>query len=223
MRERTMRERRERELLVCTQNTAQRLGENVQPCDKPRPVEISPTVSRSRHPTVCDGLSVCGHASASGRHTSGLCFEYSLPSDTPPVGPRLDKVRAHTPAPAYTSRCFGDRNRNPESPALPMQSLAVSRSRYLTMCDGVSVCASVIVQDIRCFGYRNLTLETSSPSSQSSAVASPGPAKCCAIHLSPLPCSDLGQGVAISTTAFMLPRFFVQTHIFSVSPSSFSL
>ena len=44
-----------------------------------------------------------------------------------------------------------------------------------------------------------------------------------AIHFSPLPCSDLGQGVAISTTAFMLPRFFVQTHIFSVSPSSFSL
>ena len=41
-----------------------------------------------------------------------------------------------------------------------------------------------------------------------------------AIHFSPLPCSDLGQGVAISTTAFMLPRFFVQTHIFSVSPSS---
>ena len=38
-----------------------------------------------------------------------------------------------------------------------------------------------------------------------------------AIHFSPLPCSDLGQGVAISTTAFMLPRFFVQTPIFSVS------
>ena len=44
-----------------------------------------------------------------------------------------------------------------------------------------------------------------------------------AIHFSPLPCSDLGQGVAISTTAIMLPRFFVQTHVFSVSPSSFSL
>ena len=44
-----------------------------------------------------------------------------------------------------------------------------------------------------------------------------------AIHFSPLPCSNLGQGVAISTTAFMLPRFFVQTPIFSVSPSSFSL
>ena len=41
-----------------------------------------------------------------------------------------------------------------------------------------------------------------------------------AIHFSPLPCSDLGQAVAISTTAFMLPRFFVQTHIFSVTPSS---
>ena len=37
------------------------------------------------------------------------------------------------------------------------------------------------------------------------------------IHFNPLPCSDLGQGVAISTTAFMLPRFFVQTPIFSVS------
>ena len=35
-------------------------------------------------------------------------------------------------------------------------------------------------------------------------------------YLSPL--SDLGQGVAISTTAFMLPRFFVQTHIFTYSP-----
>ena len=32
-----------------------------------------------------------------------------------------------------------------------------------------------------------------------------------AIHFSPLPFSDLGQGVAISTTAFMLPRFFVRT------------
>ena len=37
---------------------------------------------------------------------------------------------------------------------------------HLTVCDGVSVCASAIVQDIRCFVYRNLTLETSSPSSQ---------------------------------------------------------
>ena len=44
-----------------------------------------------------------------------------------------------------------------------------------------------------------------------------------AILFSPLPCSDLGQGVAIRTTAFKLSRFFVQTHIFSVSPSSFSL
>ena len=42
-----------------------------------------------------------------------------------------------------------------------------------------------------------------------------------AIHFSPLQCSDLGQGVAISTTAFTLPRFFVQIHIFSVSPLSF--
>ena len=56
----------------------------------------------------------------------------------------------------------------------------------LTVCDGVSVCASAIVPDIRCLGYRNLTLETSSPSSQSSAVASPGPAKCCARSTSPL-------------------------------------
>ena len=148
----------------------------------------SPAVSRSRHLTVCGGVSVCGHASVSGRHASGLYIEYSFPIDTPPVGPRLDEVSAHTPAPACTPRCFGYRNHTPESPALPMQSLAVSvsRSRHLTVCDGVSVCASAIVQDIRCFGYRNLTLETSSPSSQSSAVASPGPAKCCARSTSPL-------------------------------------
>ena len=31
-----------------------------------------------------------------------------------------------------------------------------------------------------------------------------------AIHFSPLPCSDLGQGVAISAKAFKLPRFFVE-------------
>ena len=102
----------------------------------------------------------------------------------------LDEVSAHTPAPACTPRCFGYRNHTPESPALPMQSPAVSRSRHLTVCGGVSVlsdvCASAIVPDIRCFGYRNLTLETSSPSSQSSAVASPGPAKCCARSTSPL-------------------------------------
>ena len=99
---------------------------------------------------------------------------------------RPPTVPAHTPAPACTPRCFGYRNHTPESPALPMQSPAVSRSRHLTVCDGVSVCASAIVPDIRCFGYRNLTLETSSPSSQSSAVASPGPAKCCARSTSPL-------------------------------------
>ena len=69
----------------------------------------SPAVSRSRHLTVCDGVSVCGQASVSGRHASGqgLCIEYSFPIDTPPVGPRLDKVRAHTPAPACTPRCLG--------------------------------------------------------------------------------------------------------------------
>ena len=39
---------------------------------------------------------MCGHASASGRPTSGLCIQYLFPSDIPPVGPRLDKVRAHT-------------------------------------------------------------------------------------------------------------------------------
>ena len=99
---------------------------------------------------------------------------------------RPPTVPAHTPAPACTPRCFGYRNHTPESPALPMQSPAVSRSRHLTVCGGVSVCASAIVPDIRCFGCRNLTLETSSPSSQSSAVASPGPAKCCARSTSPL-------------------------------------
>ena len=30
------------------------------------------------------------------------------------------------------------------------------------------------------------------------------------------------NAISTGTTAFMLPRFFVQTHIFSVSPSSFS-
>ena len=135
---------------------------------------------------LCSDPCVCGHASVSGRHASGLCIKYSFPIDAPPVGPRLDEVSAHTPAPACTPRCFGYRNHTPESPALPMQSPAVSRSRHLTVCGGVSVCASAIVPDIRCFGYRNLTLETSSPSSQSSAVASPGPAKCCARSTSPL-------------------------------------
>ena len=87
----------------------------------------SPAVSRSRHLTVRDGVSVCGHASASGRHTSGLCIEYLFPSDTPPVGPRLNKVRAHTPAPACTPRCrcFGYRTLDPDSTAVPMQSPAV--------------------------------------------------------------------------------------------------
>ena len=130
---------------------------------------------------LCSDPCVCGYASVSGRHASGLCIEYSFPIDTPPVGPRLDEVSAHTPAPACTPRCFGPRNHTPS-----MQSPAVSRSRHLTVCDGVSVCASAIVPDIRCFGYRNLTLETSSPSSQSSAVASPGPATCCARSTSPL-------------------------------------
>ena len=84
--------------------------------------------------------SVCGHASASGRHTSGLCIEYSFPIDTPPVGPRLDEVSAHTPAPACTPRCFGPRNHTPS-----MQSPAVSRSRHLTVCGGVSVCGHASV------------------------------------------------------------------------------
>ena len=46
---------------------------------------------------------MCGHASASGRPTSGLCIQYLFPSNIPPVGPRLDKVlircaRTHTRA-----------------------------------------------------------------------------------------------------------------------------
>ena len=56
---------------------------------------------------------------------------------------RPPTVPAHTPAPACTPRCFGFRNHTPESPALPMQSPAVSRSRHLTVCDGVSVCVPV--------------------------------------------------------------------------------
>ena len=46
----------------------------------------------------------------------------------------------------------------------------------------------IILEGRHCFGYRNLTLETSSTSSQSSAVASPGPAKCCADTLPPKEC-----------------------------------
>merc|ERR1712205_252464 len=132
----------------------------------------SPAVSRSRHLTVCGGVSVCGRASVSGRHASGLCIKYSFPIDAPPVGPRLDEVSAHTPAPACTPRCFGYRNHTPESPALPMQSPAVSRSRHPG--DFFSVIAVIGCRESR-------------------------------------------------PTALMLPRFFVQRHIFSVSPSSFSL
>jgi len=44
-------------------------------------------------------------------------------------------------------------------------------------------------------------------------------AKCCAqgcaIHFSPLPCSDLGLGVAMIITAFTPFRFFAQTPLFS--------
>ena len=39
---------------------------------------------------------------------------------------------------ASTPRCFGPRNHTPS-----MQSPAVSRSRHLTVCDGVSVCVPV--------------------------------------------------------------------------------
>ena len=94
-------------------------------------------------------------------------------------------VPAHAPTPACTPRCFGYRDLL-DSTALPMQSPALARSRHLTVCGTVTVCASVIVQDIRCFGYRNPTLETFSPSSQSSAVASPGPDDACAQSTSPL-------------------------------------
>ena len=52
---------------------------------------------------LAQGMCVCGHASASGRHTSGLCIEYLIPSVMPPVGPRVDKVRAHTPVPLCTA------------------------------------------------------------------------------------------------------------------------
>jgi hypothetical protein len=37
--------------------------------------------------------------------------------------------------------------------------LAALQSRCLTVSDGVSACVSVIVQDIRCCGYRPPTLE----------------------------------------------------------------
>ena len=44
-----------------------------------------------------------------------------------------------------------------------------------------------------------------------------------AIHVYPLPCSDLGQEVAMIITTFMPFCFFAQTPLFSVFPSSFSL
>ena len=44
-----------------------------------------------------------------------------------------------------------------------------------------------------------------------------------AIHFSPLPCSDLGQGLAMIVTAFTPFHFFTQTMLFSVCTSSFSL
>ena len=112
---------------------------------------------------------------------------------------------------------------NPERPALPMQSPAVSRSRHLTVCDRVNECASAIVHDIRSFGYRNLTLETSSPASQSSAVASPGPDNACApstsphaphFHLTVASCRE-----SMCTTAFMSFRVFAQTPLSMRSPS----
>ena len=53
-----------------------------------------------------------------------------------------------------------------------MQSPAVSRCRHLTVCDGVSVCASAIVQDI----------SQHYPGDFFSVIA--------VIHFSPLPCSD---------------------------------
>ena len=46
--------------------------------------------------------------------------------------------------------------------------------------DGACVCASVIVQDIKCCGYHNPTLETFSLSSPSSDMASPGHDNACA-------------------------------------------
>ena len=43
------------------------------------------------------------------------------------------------------------------------------------------------------------------------------------IHFPPLPCNDLGQGVAMTINAFAPFRFFVQMPLFSVFPSSLSL
>ena len=71
---------------------------------------------------------------------------------------------------------------------------AIQASDRVWFSDCVCKClASVIVQDIQCFGYRNPTLETFSPSSQSSAVASPGPDDACAQSTSPLCCAVISR------------------------------
>ena len=86
-------------------------------------------------------------------------------------------------------------------PLVVISQVFVLRICFLaTVCDGVSVCASAIVQALL-----NVARDPLLPFCTS------------------LPCSDLGQGVALIITAFTTFRFFAQTHIFSVSLSSFSL
>ena len=125
-------------------------------------------------------------------------------------------VPAYAPTPACTPRCFGYRDLL-DGTALPMQSPAVARSRPLTVCGSVTVCASVIVQDIRCFGYRNPALETFSPSWQSLAVASPGPDDACAQSTSPLCCAVIScKGLA--QTKIGRVSAFSHTRIYSPFP-----
>ena len=80
------------------------------------------------------------------------------------------------------------------------------------------MCASVTVQEIRCFGYRRVGEGGELPASFAPLTSS-------LLFVPPLPPppSDLLRGVAMIVTAFMPFRFSAQTPIFSISPSSFNL
>ena len=92
-------------------------------------------------------------------------------------------VPAHAPTLACTPRCFGYRDIL-DSTALPMQSPAVARSRPLTVCGSVTVCVRKCESKCACARHPELWISQPypgfSPSSQSSAIASPGPDNACA-------------------------------------------
>ena len=105
---------------------------------------------------------------------------------------RPPAVPAHAPTPACTPRCFGYRDLL-DSTALPMHSPAVARSRPLTVCGSVTAGASVLESVIAHARHQVLWISQPypgfSPSSQSSAVASPGPDNACVQSTSPLCCA----------------------------------